>query len=391
MKYALIQVLPDIPPGGVCAGIDWAAADHVIFVVDMAGRVADRFTVMHDKAGIATLIARLRKNGVSEVAIERGDGVLVAALLDAGLTVVVITSRQVKNLRSRYSSAGGKDDRFDSYVLADTLRTDRARLRPLVPDTPETIELRAVVRIRKDLIAHKVAACNQLRAHLAAAFPGAAGLFYKLGSPISLAFLSRFGSREAAGPLDEQALAQWLGTLPSRGNAPAPRQLAARLAAAPAPAASSDGGMSQAAATRALTATVTVLTAQISDLETRIAAQLAAHPDGHIFTSLPAPARFAPPACWPRPATAGPGSPTPRPWPPSPGSHRSPASPAATSPAASGGQLTTSSATPCATSPTAPGTPARGPHTSTPMPAPAAKTTRTPSASWPAPGMLQPT
>lgn len=43
---------------------------------------------------------------------------LVAALLAAGLTVVVITSRQVKNPRSRYGAAGGKDDRFDSYVLS---------------------------------------------------------------------------------------------------------------------------------------------------------------------------------------------------------------------------------------------------------------------------------
>ena len=133
MQYALIQVLPDVPPGGVCAGIDWASTDHVACVVDVAGRVTDRFSAAHDKAGIAAMIARLRQNGAGEVAIERSDGVLVGALLAAGLTVVVITSRQVKNLRSRYGAAGGKDDRFDSYVLADTLRTDRARLRPLIP------------------------------------------------------------------------------------------------------------------------------------------------------------------------------------------------------------------------------------------------------------------
>ena len=42
--------------------------------------------------------------------------------------MVVITSRQVKNLRSRFGAAGAKDDRFDAFVLADTLRTDRARL-----------------------------------------------------------------------------------------------------------------------------------------------------------------------------------------------------------------------------------------------------------------------
>jgi hypothetical protein len=82
MKHALIQVLPDV----AC-------------VADMAGRVSDRFSAAHDKAGITAMIARLRRSGVGEVAIERSEGVLVGALLAAGLTVVVITSRQVKNLR----------------------------------------------------------------------------------------------------------------------------------------------------------------------------------------------------------------------------------------------------------------------------------------------------
>ena len=38
MQYALTQVLPDVPAGGVCAGIDWATADHAACVVGMAGR-----------------------------------------------------------------------------------------------------------------------------------------------------------------------------------------------------------------------------------------------------------------------------------------------------------------------------------------------------------------
>jgi hypothetical protein len=41
----------------------------------MSGRVKDRFPAVHDKPGIEALIARLRRAGVSEVAIERGDGV----------------------------------------------------------------------------------------------------------------------------------------------------------------------------------------------------------------------------------------------------------------------------------------------------------------------------
>ena len=61
------------------------------------------------------------------MAIERGDGPVVEVLLDAGLSVFVVPSRQIKSLRSRYGSAGNKDDRLDAYVLADTLRTDGHR------------------------------------------------------------------------------------------------------------------------------------------------------------------------------------------------------------------------------------------------------------------------
>lgn len=285
MNYALVSVLPEIPPGGVCAGIDWADADHVVCVVDMAGRVTDRFTAAHDRAGIAGLIGRLRGSGVAEAAIERGDGVLVEALLAAGLTVVVIGSRQVKNLRSRYISSGGKDDRFDAFVLADTLRTDRARLRPLIPDTPATAALRAAVRARKNLVAHRVAACNQLRAHLAMAFPGAIGLFHALHSAISLAFLARFPSQQAAARLDEPALARWLAAVPSRGNAASAKVLLARLQAAPRGSAGAEAA--QAALTAELAATVAGLAARIKALDAQIATQLAAHADAHVFTSLP--------------------------------------------------------------------------------------------------------
>ena len=171
--------------------------------------------------GIQKLTGGLRAEGTAEVAIERGEGVLVDALLAAGLTVVVITSRQVRNLRSRYGAAGAKDDRFDAFVLADVLRTDRARLRPLVPDSPATLALRAAVRARRDLVAHRVAACNQLRAHLDVSFPAGTRLFAELDSRISLAFLTRSGSQDTAGALGEGDLAAWLKTLPHRGIPPA--------------------------------------------------------------------------------------------------------------------------------------------------------------------------
>ena len=279
------DALAAVPPGGVTCGIDWANDDHAVCVVNMAGQVVQRFTVEHTGEGLAELVRRLRKAGVGEVAIERPDGKVVEAVLAAGLTIVVISPNQLKNLRGRYGSAGNKDDRFDAFVLADTLRTDRARLRPLLPDTPATVTLRQACRARKDLVGHRVAVCNQLRAHLKAAFPGAVGLFYELDSPISLAFLARFDCQDRADWLSPRRLAAWLASQGYCGRKD-PAILHARLTAAPRGATGGDGA-AKAHITRALTAVLTSLAEQIKALEAQIAEQLARHADAHIFTSLP--------------------------------------------------------------------------------------------------------
>ena len=71
---------------------------------------APRFEVANTGKSFAGLCRRLSKLAVTGVAIERPDGPLVQAMLDAGLRVVVITPRQVKALLSRYGAAGAKSD-----------------------------------------------------------------------------------------------------------------------------------------------------------------------------------------------------------------------------------------------------------------------------------------
>src|SRR3954471_22333185 len=112
--------LPEFPPGDVTAGLDWATADHAVAIVNNRGTITEQFLIGATGAGLRELVRRLRRAGVGEIAIERGDGQVVDTLLDAGLTVVVISPNQVHNLRGRYGSAGNKDDRFDAFVLVDT-------------------------------------------------------------------------------------------------------------------------------------------------------------------------------------------------------------------------------------------------------------------------------
>jgi transposase len=150
----------------------------------------------------------------------------------AGLVVFVVPSRQIKGLRTRYGSAGNKDDRFDAYVLADTLRTDGHRWKPLRPDTEPTRALRALCRSRKDLVETRVQVIAQLRANLELAFSGAIGLFTKPASGISLAFLRRFPNAVKAAWLSPARLAGWLRSVGYTGGISA-GILHGRLTAAP--------------------------------------------------------------------------------------------------------------------------------------------------------------
>ncbi|WP_305786098.1 IS110 family transposase [Symbioplanes lichenis] len=266
------------------AGIDWAHTHHVVCLLDADGEVLERVTVSHDKAGIAALIAKLGEYEPAGVGIERGDGPLVTALLAAGLPVFVIAPSQVKALRGRYGSAGNKDDRFDAFVLADVVRTDRRRLSALVADHEDTQSLRALVRARKDLIGHRLAVANQLRAHLLTVLPAAVGLFAELDAPTSRAFLADFGTQDTVDALTAEQLQPWLHerhyyVKPAAVLLQRVQQAARGVTGAP--------GQALAAITQAYLAALNTVMTQIAALQDRIAEALAQHPDAAIFTSLP--------------------------------------------------------------------------------------------------------
>jgi hypothetical protein len=192
------------------AGIDWASTEHAVAVVDPGGIQLERFRVAHTTPGLRHLVARLHRAEVLEVAIERPDGPVVDALLEARLGVVVIAPNQLKNLRGRYGSAGNKDEAFDAYVLVDVLRTDRRRLQLLTRDSEATVTLRMTVRARQDLVHARVAMANQLRAHLQTTLPGVIGLFRDIDSAITLRFLTRVPSQDKADWLSQARLGNWL-------------------------------------------------------------------------------------------------------------------------------------------------------------------------------------
>ena len=268
------------------AGIDWSWQHHALCIVDDDGQRIEETIVPHSRPGLNKITTLLRRHGVHQVGIERGDGPVVEHLLRDGFEILVISSRQVKSLRVRYGSAGNKDDRFDAFVLADALRTDAGRWAVVQPDTEETIALRMLVRARHDLVDHRIAVHNQLLAVLQHNFPGAISLFSQLDIPISLAFLRRFPTEAKAAWLSQLRMAHWL-----KANGYCGRQSAAELVDHLREAATGrvSGPAAEASELVVLTLVdlLTTIREQQALLETRIKEALLAHPDGPLFQSLP--------------------------------------------------------------------------------------------------------
>jgi len=190
----------------VYVGIDWASRAHELCVVDEKGAVVARFGFAHSERGISEALERLARLGSPAglpVAIERPDGLLVERLLEAGHPVVPIHPNAFHAARPRWEGAGSKSDPGDAYRLADLLRTDQHRLRPLRALDSATRELQALVRLRDDHLAARIAASNQLAALLGQHWPGAAAIFGRLDSEIALSFLERYPTPESAVRLGE--------------------------------------------------------------------------------------------------------------------------------------------------------------------------------------------
>jgi len=274
---------------GWFAGLDWGSERHAVCVVDRDGKIVANFEVAHDAAGLIDLRVKLAQIGTQEeipIAIERPSGLIVDALVDAGHAVVPIHPNVVKACRPRYRAAGGKSDLGDAYVLADVLRTDGHRFRPLTQQSDAIKALRALVRTRDDLVAERIALANQLRALLESFWPGAAAIFADIDSPIALAFVQRYPTPKSAASLGEKRLASFLSQHQYCGRKPATALLERLRSAA--------GGHAKGAEANAkgelvciLARILEALVTELSKLTGRIQHEVEQLADGRIVMSFP--------------------------------------------------------------------------------------------------------
>lgn len=270
----------------VFAGLDWASQTHAVCVIDEHAGVLAQFEVAHDAAGLTELRRRLRGAGVTAIAIERPSGLIVDTLVEAGFAVVPIHPNVVKATRPRYRSHGGKSDASDAYLLADLLRTDGHRFRPLAAQGDDIRALRALVRGRDDLVAMRVQLANQLRSLLQSFWPGAAEVFADVDSPIALDFIQRYPTPESARRLGSKRMAAFCAQHGYSGRRGA-EELLDRLHQAPKVRLGDMETEAKGELALSLARTLARLVEQIRLLTCRIEHHIADSDDGRILMSFP--------------------------------------------------------------------------------------------------------
>lgn len=270
----------------VFAGIDWGGEQHQLCVVDGDGRRLLQLRVAHDVAGLAELDHQLHRFGDRlPIAIERSEGLLGEHLQAVGHAVFPVSPRISARARERYKVAAVKDDRFDAFVLADTLRHEHAHWRVLPVPSPVLAEIRALTRDRDRLLETQQATEHQLRMILEAYHPAPVRLFSSVDRQITLSFIADYPTPATASRVKTTRMGGFLNRHHYTGRVQA-QVLAERMRAnllTGSPGTVAGKSFSAQSFARLLQ----LLNTQLADYDDAIAAAVAEHPDAAIFASFP--------------------------------------------------------------------------------------------------------
>ena len=192
-------------------GIDWADQKYDLVILDDAGKqVYQPLEIKKSDQGFNTLLAKLRTLSPCpddfKIGIETPHNLLVDFLLLHHYPVFFIHPSSMKSFRKRYRRTNARDDVYDSYVLADVARTDRACWKKVDRGSELTNQIRMLVVDHHRLIQKKTAVHNVFQETLKQYYPEYIHFFKDVSCPTSLAFFQAYPTFDAAATLSQQQL-----------------------------------------------------------------------------------------------------------------------------------------------------------------------------------------
>jgi len=196
-------------------GLDWKDKGYTTRIINEKGTdLSGSFEVEKNREDFSEFIHKVRKycDGGSDVlfGIERERDPIVEYLLSLGYKVYLVCPNMMKSLRKRYSSTGKYNDEFDSYIIADTVRTDRNRLTQIKPRDDKIRKIEFLLRHRDKTVDDKRRLTNRLTCYLKEYFPAFLDFFSDITRSTALSFLKAYPTYEDIKELNKEEIRAFL-------------------------------------------------------------------------------------------------------------------------------------------------------------------------------------
>ena len=280
-------------------GIDWSVPKHDVVFMNQAGVPIAQVSVAASLEGFLEMDAIREQIGVAptecQVALETAHNLVIDFLWSRNYQqVFVVPPNVVKSTRGRYRQSGARSDESDALLLADLLRTDRARLHPWRPDSVLTRELRAQISLLMYWTKRQTSLSNRLRSVLLRYHPAALEIFSGLTTLITLEFIRKYPTPQEAAQLSWDDFRAFVGQHRYTRPAKLPEYYARLQAVSQVATADTVQIYQQEAVWLAEELIQTMLRRKV--ILKQVKDCLERHPDREIFASLPGAGEFLAPA-----------------------------------------------------------------------------------------------
>jgi transposase len=285
-----LPTFPAEPAWAAFAAIDWASQTHSWALLPANADSVETGKLDNTPEAVELWAGALRSRfpqGPIALALEQKRGAVVYMLGKYDhLVLFPVPPSMSASYRKAFYPSGAKTDPADAALLLDLIVHHRERLRPRAVDTPETRLLQFLVEQRRQLVQEKVRCVQRLTDSLQQYFPQIRTWFSDVGSPLVEALLDRWPTLNQLQRSHPGTLRRFFTAQNCRKDELVRQRIVAIYAAVPA---TTDAVVVEVCTrkTAACLRLIGELRGQIGELDCRLAAVTANHPDAPIFNSFP--------------------------------------------------------------------------------------------------------
>ena len=272
-------------------GLDWADTRHAVSLQVTGSDTVEHYTIEHTPDALQEWLADLRRRfGGCRVGIclETSRGPVVYALLEHDFVVLYpVNPKAFKDFRSAFSPSGATDDPTDADLLREMLMKHGDRLRPWLPDDPDTRTLARLTQARREAVDLRTRLTQKLRAELKGYFPQALEWTGSdLTRPLATDFLLKWPTLEAVQRARPHTVRKFYYAHNCRRGDLIEARLEAIRTATPL---TTDSAIIETSVltVQMLARQIQALGPSIARYEEEIARRFEAHADAELFSSLP--------------------------------------------------------------------------------------------------------